>query len=98
VYYRPHISLPAVRFEITGSVASNSARLASVIYAIKQQCNSPAMLEPYPLYMADRMAKSLSQAMPAFKQILTQHVAENYDGNISDIFINLHSYRTESGR
>lgn len=98
VYYRPSYSLPALRFEVTAAIASNSARLANVLYAVKQQCSSPSILEPYPLYMADRMAKSLADAIPAFRQIMTQHVAENYDGDISDIFINLHSYRTESGR
>lgn len=98
VYYRPNSALPALRVEVPFNIANNPSRLSQVIYALKHQCTSPAILEPYPLYMADRMVKSLSGAIPAFRQILTQQVAENYDGNLSDIFLNLHSYRTESGR
>lgn len=98
LYYRPNSALPALRLEVSRATASNQARLASVIYAVKHQCSSPSILEPYPLYMADRMAKSLSNALPAFRQIMTQYVSEDYEGDISDVFINLHGYRTEAGR
>lgn len=98
VYYCPRPFLPAIRFEVSRSVASNEARLASVIYALKQQSTSPNIFEPFPLYMADRMAKALGDAMPTFRQVLTQQIAESYNGSVSDVFIDLHSYRTESGR
>jgi len=54
-------------------------------------------MEPYPLYMADRMVKHLAKSVPAFRQIASQRLAENYQGDIGEIFISLHGYRTESG-
>jgi hypothetical protein len=98
VYYRPRSWLPALRLEMSQSIALNPARLATVLYGVKHQCASAAMMEPYPLYMADRMAKHLSKAVPAFRQIASQHLSENYEGDIDDVFTNLHGYRTESGR
>ena len=56
------------------------------------------MVEPYPLYMADRMVKHLARAIPTFRQVTSQRLAETYAGKIDDIFLGLHGYRTESGR
>jgi len=98
VYYRPYPWLPALRLETSRSVVQTPARLASVIHAVKHQCGTAAMMEPYPLYMADRMVKHLSRAIPAFRQVTSQQVAELYQGDIDRVFQSLHSYRTESGR
>lgn len=98
VYYRPTSWLPALRLEMSQAIALNPARLATALSGIKHQCAIAAMMEPYPLYMADRMVKHLSKSVPAFRQIASQHLSENYDGNIDDVFTNLHGYRTESGR
>ncbi len=97
IYYRPYAWLPALRLEISRAVVENSARLATVLQAVKHQCGAAAILEPYPLYMADRMIKHLSQAIPAFRQVTSQHVAEHYPGEIGEVFLSLHGYRTESG-
>jgi len=97
IYYKPTISSPALRLEVSQAIAKTPARLSAVINAVKHQCSSPAMLEPYPLYMADRMAKSLGKSISTFRQIITQKVSEDYKGDISEIFINLNGYRTESG-
>jgi hypothetical protein len=98
IYYRPYPWLPALRLETSRAVAENPGRLASVIHAIKHQCGAAAMMEPYPLYMADRMVKSLAAAIPTFRQITSQQMAENYPGDIADVFLGLHGYRTEAGR
>ena len=97
MYYRPAEWLPAVRVEMAASVAGNRHRLAVVVQALKHQCVAPGMLEPYPIYLADRMAKAAARSMPAFRQVATQRVAENYDGDIADVFFALHGYRTETG-
>jgi NurA domain-containing protein len=97
VYYRPYTFLPALRLELSQSIAQNPARLAAVLTAIEHQCGSAAIMEPYPLYMADRMVKHLASSVPAFRQIASQQLAEKYQGDISEIFISLHGYRTESG-
>jgi hypothetical protein len=56
------------------------------------------MLEPYPIYLADRTVKALARAIPAFRQVTTQHISEKYDGDIGEVFFAMHGYRSESGR
>lgn len=98
IYYRPHPWLPALRLEMSRAVAQTAGRLAMVIHAVKHQCGTAAMMEPYPLYMADRMVKHLARAMPTFRQVTSQRIAETYEGHVEDVFFGLHGYRTESGR
>ena len=98
LYYRPYSWLPALRLEMSRAVAETPARLAAVIHGVRHQCGSAAILEPYPLYMADRMVKHLARAVPTFRQVTSQRLAETYKGDIGDIFLGLHGYRTESGR
>ena len=97
LYYKPHDWLPALRVEMARNIATNPHRLAVVIQGLKYQCAAAAMLEPYPLYLADRMVKSLSRAMPTFRHVTTQHVADSYGGDIGDVFFAMHGYRSESG-
>ncbi|GIV88102.1 MAG: hypothetical protein KatS3mg055_0620 [Chloroflexus sp.] len=97
VYYRPFQWLPALRLEMAQAIASNRHRLAEVLHGIRHQCGTPAVLEPYPLYMADRMVKHLAIAIPTLRQIAGQQMAESYQGDINDVFMGLHGYRTESG-
>lgn len=98
IYYRPCPWLPALRLEMSRAIARNSARLATVVHAVKHQCGTAAVMEPYPLYMADRMVKHLARAIPTFRQVTSQRVAETYEGDVDDVFLGLHGYRTESGR
>lgn len=97
VYYRPYPWLPALRVEMSKTVAENQARLATALHGIRHQCGTPAVMEPYPLYMADRMVKHLPKAIPTFRQVISQHIAETYQGSIGEVFLSLHGYRTESG-
>ncbi len=97
-YYKPQDWLPALRVELSASVASNTSRLASVIQGIKHQTATPSMLEPYPIYLADRTVKALARAIPAFRQVTTQRISEQYDGDIGEVFFAMHGYRSEAGR
>jgi hypothetical protein len=97
VYYRPYSWLPALRLEMSRAVVENQARLATVLHSVRHQCGAPSVIEPYPLYMADRMVKHLSRAVPTFRQVTSQRIAETYQGNVSEVFLGLHGYRTESG-
>ena len=97
-YYKPQEWLPALRVEIAASVASNTHRLATVVQGLKHQCATPAMLEPYPIYLADRTAKALARAIPAFRQVTTQRISEEYAGDIGEVFFAMHGYRSEAGR
>lgn len=96
-YYRPYPWLPALRLEMSRAVAENSARLATVLHGIRHQCGTPVVMEPYPLYMADRMVKHLPKAIPTFRQVTCQRITETYQGSVDEIFLGLHGYRTESG-
>lgn len=98
VYYRPHGFIPAFRVEVGAGVADNPHRLAVVLRGLKEQSVVASMLEPYPLYMADRMAKSLAAAIPAFRQVATQRISAEYDGDIGEVFFAMHGYRSEGGR
>jgi hypothetical protein len=98
VYYRPHAFIPALRVEVSSAVADNPHRLAMVLRGLKEQSVGASMLEPYPLYMADRMAKSLAAAIPAFRQVATQRISAEYDGDIGEVFFAMHGYRSEGGR
>ncbi len=97
-YYKPHDWLPALRVEVAASIAANPHRLATIVQGLKHQSATPSMLEPYPIYMADRTAKALARAIPAFRQVTTQRVSERYSGDIGEVFFALHGYRSESGR
>jgi hypothetical protein len=97
-YYKPHEWLPALRVEVAATVANNPHRLATVIQGLKHQSATPSMLEPYPIYMADRTAKALARAVPAFRQVATQRLSEKYLGDIGEVFFAMHSYRSETGR
>jgi hypothetical protein len=96
-YYRPRSWLPAIRIEMAPSIATNRQQLANVLGGIKDQCAAPAMMEPYPIYMADRMVKSIATALPAIRQIVTQRACDSYAGDVGEVFFGLHSYRSESG-
>jgi hypothetical protein len=97
-YYKPHDWLPALRVEAAASVTANTHRLATVVQGLKHQSATPSMLEPYPIYLADRTVKALARAIPAFRQVTTQHISEKYDGDIGEVFFAMHGYRSESGR
>jgi hypothetical protein len=97
-YYKPQDWLPALRVEVAASVASNTHRLATVVQGLKHQSATPSMLEPYPIYLADRTAKALARAIPAFRQVTTQRISERYEGDIGEVFFAMHGYRSETGR
>ena len=101
-YYKPKPWLPALRVEASAAVADNPSRMAIVLQGIRHQCASPSMFEPYPLYLADRMVKSLARAVPALRQVTTQGVAERFGEatgeDIGKVFMAMHSYRSDTGR
>ncbi len=98
MYYRPHNWTPVFRIEMASSIATNNSRLAILLQGLKYQSGTPGIMEPYPLYIADRMVKHLGSAIPAFRQTATRRMTELHQGDVSDIFFSMHGYRTESGR
>jgi hypothetical protein len=96
-YYKPHSWLPALRVEAAKDVLQNPHRLSIILQGLKYQCATASMLEPYPLYLADRTVKALARSLPAFRQVATQQISEKYQGNISEVFFAMHGYRSETG-
>lgn len=97
IYYKPHSWCPALRIEMPLAIARDERKLNAILYNIKNQCQTPSIMEPFPLYMADRIAKHMAPAIPAYKQIIMKQMTELADNNEKDIFFMMHSYRTEGG-
>ena len=97
IYYKPHPWCPALRIEIPYATAGDETKLNSILINIKNQCQTPSIMEPFPLYMADRIAKHMAPAIPAYKQIIMNQMTQLNDHNEKDIFFLMHSYRTEGG-
>lgn len=97
IYYRPFGWVPALRLELPGPIASSPTRLSIALEGIMRQYFSPAVVEPYPLFIADRMVKSLGAGVAAIEQTVAQHVADaGADTELTILF--LQNYRTEGGR
>jgi len=95
VYVRSHPWLPALRLELHESVAVDSSRLASVLQAVHDQTASGKLREPFPLYSADRMVRSLRRATRALRHAVREAAARGYPV-LDDVFLALESYRSES--
>jgi len=97
-YYRPYDHIPALRLEVPTSVANSRNRLSVLLESVKSQCSVPGLMEPFPLYLADRMVKHLRTALPAIRKTTTQEMSQNWDGEYSDLYFAMHGYRTEWGK
>lgn len=96
LYYRPHDHIPALRLEVSPAVANNRNRLSILLESVKIQTAVPGLMEPFPLYLADRMVKHLRTALPAIRKTTTQEMSTKWDGSYSDLFFAMHGYRTEN--
>jgi hypothetical protein len=97
-YYRPFDHIPALRLEVSASVANSRNRLSVLLESVKSQCSVPGLMEPFPLYLADRMVKHLRTALPAIRKTTTQEMSQNWEGKYSDLYFAMHGYRTEWGK
>lgn len=98
VYYRPYSHMPALRLEISSSVATNNQQLGTVLEAVQIQSAVQGMMEPYPIYLADRMVKHLGTALPALRRTMTQQMSADWDDDIGNVYLAMHGYRTDSGQ
>ncbi|MDX1933108.1 MAG: DNA double-strand break repair nuclease NurA [Capsulimonadales bacterium] len=93
-YYRPHSWSSAFRLEIKAETASDPRRLERVLSAVRSQVLSPEIREPYPQWVADRMAKSVGDALIALRTAVRHDLA---DAGMADyLSLVAHSYRTET--
>lgn len=97
IYFRPYGWVPALRLEVPGPIAHSPTRLSIALKGIEAQFFVPAVKEPYPLFLADRMVKSLGAGVAVMEQTIQQEVI----GGRIEVelpMLLLQNYRTESGR
>ena len=97
IFYRPYPWAPAVRLEVTAPIASSPAKFSMALEGIKRQFFSPAVMEPYPLFLADRMVKSLGAGVAVVEQTIAQQ-AIGASSDVESTMLCLQNYRTEGGR
>lgn len=95
VYYRPNRWVPALRVETCRAIATSNARLAILLKGLEWQTQGPGILEPYPLFLADRMVHHLSTAIPAIRMAATQETAIRSSSNLNELYLSMNAYRTE---
>ena len=93
-YFKPHPWSPAFRLEIKPEVAVSPERLSAVLTALRTQVVSPEIREPYPQWVADRMAKSVGDALIALRAAVNFDLADRGLGEY--VALIAHSYRTEA--
>jgi hypothetical protein len=96
-YFRPYGWVPALRIELPGPVANSESRLALALEGVQSQFFTPAVVEPYPLFLADRMVKSLGAGVSVVEQTVAQHVADE-GADIELTMLCLQQHRTQGGR
>ncbi len=74
VYYKPHSWSHAYRIELPPAIAEDATRLHAVLDRIKLETTNPAMMEPYPLYVADRFVKSLAKGIDSMMAAVRREV------------------------
>lgn len=98
IYYRPYSYFPVLRIEIAKSIATNPNRMAILLESLRLQCSAPSILEPFPLYLADRMVKHLGTALPAIRRTTTQQMSIEWEDKMGNTYLAMHGYRTNVGR
>jgi hypothetical protein len=97
IFFRPFGWAPAIRLELPKPIATALPRLSLVLHGIQGQYFSPAVIEPYPLFLADRMVKSLGAGVAVIEQAVAQHVVSE-SADVETTLLCLQNYRTEGGR
>jgi hypothetical protein len=97
IFFRPFGWVPAIRLELPKPIATSLTRLSMVLHGIERQFFSPAVIEPYPLFLADRMVKSLGAGVAVIEQAVAQHVV-GHSADVETTLLCLQNHRTEGGR
>lgn len=98
IYYKPHRWSPALRIEVPTSTINNHDKLSAILVTIKNQCKLPTLIEPYALYMADRIVKNVGHAVPSYRQIVMRRIVEEKKVKPDNAIFMMRSYRTESDK
>ena len=87
-YYKPHEGGVAHRIECKKSLADDSGKFERMLASIKRQIVYPDIREPFPQYLADLMAKSVSGGLAALQDAirLSPGLSLLKDGRINLLF------------
>lgn len=97
IFFRPFGWAPAIRLEVPQAIATSLNRLSIVLHGLERQFFTPAVIEPYPLFIADRMVKSLGAGVSVVEQAVAQQVAGS-TADVETTLLFLQNHRTEGGR
>lgn len=92
LYFRPEEASPAYRVEVKPDLATDEQALNDLFQTLTTQMTGPFLVEPYPQYLADVMAKSVSYGLSAL-QTAAQLALSHDDPELARLVV--HSYRTE---
>ena len=92
-YYKPYKDKFAYRIECKKELAENPQEFEKLLRSIKRQLCLPHIQEPYPQYLADKMARSGSRVLIALQDAI--QLSKELDKNLKNHFI-FESYRSAS--
>ena len=94
IYYKPKEWTHAFRIEVPPAIVHNPKRLSETLEVVRRQTVNSAIMEPYPLYVADRFVKSLRKGVNAIlESVKTKTIGESPNPDIAADMLN--AYRTE---
>ena len=84
-YYKPHGDGPAYRIECKKALVEDDEKFKRMLASIKRQIVYPDIREPFPQYLADLMAKSVSGGLTALQDaiLLSPDLSLLKDGRIN---------------
>ncbi len=91
-YYKPYDNSSAFRIECKKSIAENHRDFEKLLRSIKRQLCIPHIQEPFPQYLADMMAKSVSGGLYALQDAVKFSKELNIDNKFKPYIFN--SYRS----
>lgn len=92
LYYRPRPWSPALRLEISKEIARDSKILFQLLDCLRSEMLTTEMKEPFPLYFADKMAKSVGLGLKALKEASRSILTKDKQDDASMFF---ESYRSD---
>ena len=92
-YYKPHDGGPAYRIECKRTLAENRSRFERMLCSVKRQIVFPDIREPFPQYLADLMAKSVSGGLKALQDAIRLSPKLDIRGKKFDLLM---PYRSKS--
>lgn len=97
VYYKPKRELPTIKIDVPCRLIKNKTYFSFLLESINAQFVSPGILEPYPLFLADQLAKNVKNGLIAAKDAASLSTVKSNDFDDMTIFMNYYGFRTDTG-